>query len=196
MLVSQKPSRIAAAFQPCSGAARTACSCSSLSPATARTTRSALIVGRSESAQALAGRVLPRHQLRRRGELLRLVRRYGHSRPRLARRPTSLAGGATRALVTLSGVSLVNISASVERQFASRVAPLAVAIPAALLLGYFAASPSPNKFLGLAIYGSLCVGLASRCAGTCLSAGDPCTGRGIDRVHLAGGVRGAGSALR
>jgi hypothetical protein len=54
----------------------------------------------------------------------------------------------------------VNIYVSVDRQFASRVAPLAVAIPAALLLGYFAASPSPNKFLGLAIYGSICVACA------------------------------------
>lgn len=59
-----------------------------------------------------------------------------------------------------AGFSLVNIYVPLDRPFAWRLAPFALVIPASLLLGYFAASPSPNKFLGLAIYGSFCIACA------------------------------------
>jgi hypothetical protein len=52
------------------------------------------------------------------------------------------------------------VDATLEQRLSRGVAPLGLGIPAALLLGYFAATPSPSTFLRLAVYGSVCVAIA------------------------------------
>jgi hypothetical protein len=52
------------------------------------------------------------------------------------------------------------VNALVHQSFSRGFAPLALGIPAALLLGYFAATPSPSTLLWLAVYGSMCTAIA------------------------------------
>jgi hypothetical protein len=47
----------------------------------------------------------------------------------------------------------------VDRHVSHGVAPLALGVPAALLVGYFASLPSPSILLWLAVYGAICVGI-------------------------------------
>jgi hypothetical protein len=64
-------------------------------------------------------------------------------------RPLSAAIARSRSLNTVA-----------EQRLPRWFALLAFGVPAALLLGYFAASPSPRVILWLAVYGTFCVGVA------------------------------------